>query len=339
MNTLLSQILIVDDNHDDLSLLAMQLRRANYIVLEAETGESCLKVVNQIQPDVILLDVMMPGINGFETCRRLKAIPALADIPVIFLTSLNDVEDKVTAFKVGGADYLVKPSQREELIARIENQLALKRSKLEIQELNTQLEEHIQKRLVELHNESLWRRQYEQEVAKLLETVRHQGQQLGTLMQFCMDGAGAAYYDVARVVSELPRTYLNLLSEHLSLANIHAEASQDKTASLLISEHLTASIELLHSLTEQLERAVEKQLHGGNDQPQTPNPLAKLSTREQEILRLIADGSSNSEIAQMLSLAEPTVRVYRSRIMGKLQLDDATSLIKFAIKHNLTTVQ
>lgn len=338
MNNTLSQILIVDDNADDLNLLAMQLRRANYIVLEAETGENCLTLLNQIQPDLILLDVVMPGINGFETCRRIKAIPHLADIPVVFLTSLGDVEEKVTGFKVGGVDFLVKPSQKEELIARIENQLALKRSRLEVSELNQQLEEHMQKRLVELHNESLWRRQYEQEVAKLLETVRHQGQQLGTLMQYCIDGPGAERFDMASILVGLPHAYLNLLREHLSLAHVHAEASQDRTASLLVTEHLSAGIELLNSLDEQLERSAEKQFKDSEVTPKAPNALAKLSTREQEILRLIADGSSNSEIAQLLSLAEPTVRVYRSRIMGKLQLDDATSLIKFAIKHNLTTV-
>jgi len=334
----LSQILIVDDNPDDLNLLAMQLRRANYIVLEAETGENCLTLLNQIKPDLILLDIMMPGLSGIETCRRIKAIPTLVDIPVIFLTSLSKVEEKVNGFKVGGVDFLVKPPQKEELIARIENHLALKHSRQETLELNRQLEEHMQKRLVELHNESLWRRQYEQEVAKLLEAVRHQGQQLGTLMQYCIDGAGADRVDMAQALMELPRAYLNLLREHLSLANIHAEASQDKTASLLVTEHLSASIELLNTLDEQLERSAEKQFKEMEVVPQVSNALAKLSAREQEILRLIADGSSNSEIAQLLSLAEPTVRVYRSRIMGKLQLDDATSLIKFAIKHNLTTV-
>lgn len=338
MNTSLSQILIVDDNPDDLNLLAMQLRRANYIVLEAETGENCLTLLNQIQPDLILLDVMMPGIDGFETCRRIKMVPNLVDIPVIFLTSLTDVEDKVAGFKAGGVDYLIKPPKKEELIARIENHLALKRSRQEISELNQQLEEHMQKRLLELHNESLWRRQYEQEVTKLLETVRHQGQQLGTLMQYCIDGPGAEHFHLSTVLTGLPKAYLNLLREHISLAHVHAEASQDKTAGLLVTEHLSAGAELLSSLEEQLERSVEKQLNDLEPAPQSPNALAKLSAREQEILRLIADGSSNSEIAQLLSLAEPTVRVYRSRIMGKLQLDDATSLIKFAIKHNLTTV-
>lgn len=338
MSNLLSQILVVDDNPDTLNLITMQLRRNNYIVLEAETGENCLTLLKQIKPDLILLDVVMPGINGFETCQRIKAIPMLADIPVIFLTSLGEVEDKVAGFNVGGVDFIVKPPQKLELIARIENHLALKRSKMAVVELNRQLEEHMQKRLVELHNESLWRRQYEQEVAKLLETVRHQGQQLGTLMQYCIDGAGVDKFDMAKMLMGLPRAYFNLLREHLSLSHVHAEASHDKTASLLVTEHLSASIELLNTLEEQLERSAEKQFRDLDETPRTQNAIAKLSSREQEILRLIADGSSNSEIAQLLSLAEPTVRVYRSRIMGKLQLDDATALIKFAIKHNLTTV-
>ncbi|MEZ4620003.1 MAG: response regulator [Caldilineaceae bacterium] len=319
MATTLSQILVVDDNPDDLTLITMQLRRSNYIVIEAETGEHCLTLLGQIQPDLILLDIVMPGMDGIETCRRIKAIPSLASIPVIFLTSLGETADKVRAFQAGGVDFLVKPSQKEELIARIESHLALQRSKTEIEELNAQLEEIMQKRTVELHNESLWRRQYEQEVAKLLETVRHQGQQLGILMQFWFDGAGSDKLGLTNILTDLPRAYFHLLREHVTLAHVHGEASQDKTAGLLITEHLSAALELLNSLGEQLEQAAEKQHKAPHQINNTHSALSKLSAREQEILRLIADGSSNTEIAQLLSLAEPTVRVYRSRIMGKLQ--------------------
>lgn len=335
----LSQILLVDDNHDDLNLLAMHLRRANYIVLEADTGENCLTLLSQLKPDLILLDVMMPGMDGYETCRRIKAIPSMAEIPVIFLTSLEQGEDKVQGFQVGGVDYIVKPPQMPELFARVENHLALRRNKAEVTELNAQLEELMQKRLVELHNESLWRRQYEQEVAKLLETVRHQGQQLGTLMQYCIGSVDGEAPNLGDALIELPQSYLNLLREHLTLAHNHAGAIRDKTAGLLVTEHLAAATELLDMLKEQMQQAVAKQRRKTDGQsPQTLGSLSKLSAREREILRMVADGQSNAEIAQMLSLAEPTVRVYRSRIMGKLQLDDATALIKFAIRHNLTTV-
>lgn len=335
---MLSQILIVEDNPDDLNLLSMHLRRANYIVIESETGENCLTLLAQLKPDLILLDIIMPGIDGFETCRRIKAIPSMAEIPIIFLTSLEQATDKVKGFQVGGVDYIVKPPQPQELYARIENHLALQRSKGEVVELNAQLEEIVQKRLVELHNESLWRRQYEQEVGKLLETVRHQGQQLSKLMQYCLDCSPNSSLDLGSVLLELPETYLNLLKEHLALAHNHAEATQDKTASMLVTEHLSAAMELLSSLRDQMRRVSLQHQQEFTGSSQSLNSLSKLSAREQEILRMVADGRSNSEIAQLLSLAEPTVRVYRSRIMGKLQLDDATALIKFAIKHNLTTV-
>ncbi len=333
----LSQILIVDDNPDDLNLLAMHLRRANYIVIESETGENCLTLLSQLKPDLVLLDVRMAGIDGFETCRRIKAIPSMKEIPVIFLTSLEDPADKVEGFQVGGVDYIVKPPQPQELFARIENHLALQRSKIEVVELNAQLEELMQKRLVELHNESLWRRQYEQEVAKLLETVRYQGQQLGLLMQFCL-GSDSKEADVGKVLLELPKTYLNLLREHLTLAHNHAAVTQDKTAGMLVTEHLSAAMDLLSTLKDQLQQVATQKGRSIETTAQSLGSIAKLSAREQEILRMVANGRSNAEIAQMLSLAEPTVRVYRSRIMGKLQLDDATALIKFAIRHNLTTV-
>ena len=334
----LPQILIVDDNPDDLNLLAMLLRRANYIVLEAETGENCLKLLSQITPDLIMLDVVMPGMDGFETCRQLKTIPQVAEVPVIFLTSLDQPEEKVRGFGVGGADFVVKPLERQELFARIENQLALQRSKAEVVELNTQLEELMQKRMAELHTESLWRRQYEEEVTKLLETVRYQGEQLSMLMQSYMKHSQGDQSNVVNALSELPQAYFNLLREHLNCAQFHAEAMQDKTTGTLITEHLSAGAELLNSIDTQLRKVAINYNGTVNGAGGHHDVLEKLSTREQEILRLIADGSSNSEIAEMLSLAEPTVRVYRSRIMGKLQLSDVTSLIKFAIKHNLTAL-
>lgn len=336
----LAQILIVDDNADDLALLAMHLRRANYIVIEAETGENCLTLLSQLKPDLILLDVMMPGLSGYETCQRIKAIPSMADIPVLFLTSREDTEDKVKGFQVGGVDYLVKPIQPPELFARINNHLELQRNKTEVVELNTQLEELMQKRLVELHNESLWRRQYEQEVAKLLDTVRQQSEQLSTLMSYCLSGSDRELSHLRTILTDLPQTYLSLLKEHITLANSHAAAFSDKTASTLVTDHLSAATELMNSLTRQVKEAAMQRLQPSHvdGSAQTISLLSKLSAREQEILRMVADGHSNSEIAELLSLAEPTIRVYRSRIMGKLQLDDATALIKFAIRHNLTTV-
>lgn len=122
-------ILIVDDNPVNLGVVVGRLEEQGYEVLVALGGEEALGRAEYAGPDLILLDVMMPGIDGFETCRRLKANPVTADIPVIFMTALGDVRDKVAAFDAGGVDYVPKPFHFEELLARIATHLALKASR------------------------------------------------------------------------------------------------------------------------------------------------------------------------------------------------------------------
>src|SRR5262245_42707322 len=112
-------VLIVDDNPANLDLLFQHLNQAGYKVLVAETGELALKRAELAQPEAILLDVMMPGIDGFETCRLLKQQAATQAIPVIFMTALADIEDKVKGFAAGGVDYVTKPFQPEEVLARV----------------------------------------------------------------------------------------------------------------------------------------------------------------------------------------------------------------------------
>ncbi|AEG50201.1 response regulator receiver modulated diguanylate cyclase/phosphodiesterase with PAS/PAC sensor(s) [Sphingobium chlorophenolicum L-1] len=119
-------VLIVDDNPANLGVIVDHLEDAGLHVSVAQGGEEALKRAQFIQPDLILLDVMMPGIDGFETCRRLKANEATREIPVIFMTALDDIHDKVAAFAAGGVDYVSKPFQVEELLARVITHLELR---------------------------------------------------------------------------------------------------------------------------------------------------------------------------------------------------------------------
>lgn len=126
-------ILIVDDTPANLGVLVETLGAAGYSLMVAEDGEEALTQTAQTQPDLILLDVMMPGIDGFETCRRLKAQPHTRDIPVLFMTALSETADKVKAFAAGGVDYITKPIEHEEAIARVRTHLALRRLQHELQ--------------------------------------------------------------------------------------------------------------------------------------------------------------------------------------------------------------
>ena len=118
-------ILIVDDTPANLSVLAECLSTAGYSLMVAEDGEEALSQTQLTRPSLILLDVMMPGIDGFETCRRLKAADATRDVPVIFMTALADTSEKVRAFSAGAVDYITKPIQHAEALARINTHLTL----------------------------------------------------------------------------------------------------------------------------------------------------------------------------------------------------------------------
>jgi uroporphyrinogen decarboxylase len=132
-------ILIVDDVPANLHVLSQMLTQAGYKTRAVTDGELALETAQKSQPDIILLDVNMPGMDGYETCRRLKAEPPTRSIPVIFLSALGDVEDKVRAFEVGGVDYMTKPFQAEEVVARVETHLAIHRLQMQLEETNQEL--------------------------------------------------------------------------------------------------------------------------------------------------------------------------------------------------------
>ena len=143
-------ILIVDDNPANLSVLLDTLEQHGFEVLVARDGESTLERLSYVRPDLILLDVMMPGMSGFETCRRLKADPATRGIPVIFMTALTNTEHKLEGFRAGAVDYVTKPFQQDELVARVRTHLTLEGLRAELIEANERLEERVGERTREL---------------------------------------------------------------------------------------------------------------------------------------------------------------------------------------------
>lgn len=127
-----ASILVVDDTPANLNVLATILSQQGYKVRPANSGEAALLVAQKALPDLILLDIQMPGLNGLEVCRRLKELEATSQIPVIFISALDEALDKVEAFEAGGADYISKPFQILEVLARVEHQLALGRQRRQI---------------------------------------------------------------------------------------------------------------------------------------------------------------------------------------------------------------
>lgn len=155
-------VLIVDDTPTNLEVLQEVLVNANYEVLVAIDGEGAIEQVKYAKPDIILLDVMMPGIDGFETCRRLKENPETSWTPVIFMTALAETPDKVKGFDVGGVDYITKPFQHSEVLARVRTQIMLS-------SLQRDLEVQVRQRTMELQKlNASYRKFVPQEFLKFL---------------------------------------------------------------------------------------------------------------------------------------------------------------------------
>src|SRR4028119_119024 len=140
-------ILIVDDDSTNLKVLFSFLKESGFKVLVAQDGNSAIEKLQEVSPDLILLDVMMPGINGFETCRRLKSSTLTKDIPVIFMTVLSETIDKLQGLSLGAVDYITKPFQQEEVLARIKLHLKMRNLTKTLEEQNVLLKQEIESRV------------------------------------------------------------------------------------------------------------------------------------------------------------------------------------------------
>ena len=221
------RILIVDDQPENLRLLSSMLTNEGYDVRRAISGTLALRNVQTNPPDLILLDINMPELSGYEVCQTLKSVPKTRGIPIIFLSSSNSEEDKVQAFEVGGVDYITKPFQIREVLARVATQLKLRQlnqlrealSRMLVHDLRTPLS------FITLSSSSLLRRSYikpgDQEI---LRTIYATTQRLSHMLN---DLLVAAKLDAGQLVLHRTIVDLNLLiAEAIKLFSYEAEAKQ-----------------------------------------------------------------------------------------------------------------
>ena len=145
-------VLVVDDVPLNLEVIVEYLINTGHETYVATSGEETLEQLELIKPDLILLDVMLPGMDGFETCRHIKRNEATKDIPIIFMTALSEVSDKIMGFQSGGVDYITKPIQHEELMARVNTHLSMRKVQKELHNANEHLEKRVMERTAQLNS-------------------------------------------------------------------------------------------------------------------------------------------------------------------------------------------
>jgi DNA-binding response OmpR family regulator/DNA-binding CsgD family transcriptional regulator len=299
-------VLVVDDTPETLGFLTDTLDHAGFLVLIATDGASTLDLVDQITPDLVLMDAVMPGMNGFETCRRLKREKLLAHVPVIFMTGLAETEHVVEGLAAGGVDYVTKPLVVDELLARIRVHLANARAAYGS------------------------RAALDASGRFLLATDR-----TGKLL-WCTPKAKELLADCGLTRRDADASLPITLVEQLVRlrregALVHAPAGAGAQALGLEFDgrRLTISVlapigpdELLFRLTEV----------GGDGDEQLLQQSHSLTTREAEVLLWISRGKSNREIGEILTISPRTVNKHLEQIFVKLGVENRASAAARAVR-------
>jgi two-component system sensor histidine kinase/response regulator len=245
-------ILIVDDVAENLELLFNMLTRNNYEVRRVLSGKIAIKIAEIEPPDLILLDIRMPEIDGYEVCRRLKKSEITKNIPVIFLSALNDIFDKVRAFQVGGVDYINKPFHLEEVLARVENQLKLVRMQKQLQQQNLVL----LKTNKDLHQRTNELEILNKELAIFNSRVSHD---IKNHLQV-INGLSAILWETYKQEKNLDRDYADFLKQINDAGNEINQIIEDlKRLSLVNNTHLEISDVNLSEMVEGILLNLKKQ--------------------------------------------------------------------------------
>ena len=286
-------ILIVDDSPDTLSMLNDVLESANMTTLVALEGKQALSIAKKMTPDVILMDAIMPNMDGFETCAQLKASPELRNIPVIFMTGLSDTDSIVKGFAAGGVDYLTKPINPQELIVRIITHLNNARTALSAQ--------------------------------TALDTA---GQNI-----FAIDDAGNKLWAtpmVSHLLAEVSRHGATQAFEQaLQTWLMHTPDEGNRLPISVGDSQYTAIYFGSANQGEHLIRLVDE---SAGDAATILKQQFAITAREADTFLWLAKGKTNREIAQILDMRPRTVNKHLEQLFKKLQVDNRTTAAAMAIQ-------
>lgn len=293
-------ILVVDDSPDSLKFLTDIIEDIGATALVALSGQKSLDVINQVTPDVILMDAIMPSMDGFEACRRIKSNSAMLHVPVIFMTGLSDTEHIVAGFQAGGVDYLVKPIDPDELVARMQVHLA-----------NARLAQSAYVAMDEA-------RRFLMAIGKDGE-ILWETPQAGKLIEPFMDADSSS----ERQLPEYVKQWLNHQFQATEKAPEQLVLSDIDECQVLISYVGQSGAD------EYLLRIIE------NDFESIQARLSKvfgLTLREAEVLTWIANGKANRDIGAILDLSPRTINKHLERISRKLGVENRTAAAAMALK-------
>lgn len=293
-------VLVVDDSPESLGFLTDALEVEGFTVLVALSGEMALNLVDKIEPDVILMDAIMPGMDGFETCRQLKHNRKISHIPLIFMTGLSETEHIVKGFEVGGVDYVTKPIIAEEMIVRIRAHVANARVTH-----NSQLELDNARRYLL--------------AADVSGMVTWSTPQAGELLERQIPGLSRDGQILAPEI--LPWIQSALTPNTVKVGNYNLSIPDDARLTLCSMGAINAR--------ELLIRIIEND--ATKDQARLVSAFG-LTAREAEVLVWIAFGKSNKEIGEILGLSPRTVNKHLEPIFEKLGVENRTSAAACAIR-------
>jgi CheY-like chemotaxis protein/DNA-binding CsgD family transcriptional regulator len=274
-------ILVIDDSTDNLQLFGKLLEPLNVDISFASSAAKALDILDSLAPDLIVLDIIMPEIDGFELCQIINKKELTKDIPVIFLSAKDNLEDITKGFTLGARDYITKPFVKEELIARVSTQLDIRNKELKLKELNKNLEKMVNVRTAELSDKKEQLAEYNATLKVLLENR-----------------------DKDRKIIE-KRIINNVCDMVLPIISKLKKTSLDRRQMMLLNQSIESLQDIVSPLMSNLNDALG--LYG-------------FTSTELNIIKQIIKGMRTSEISEALNLSESTINFHRNNIRRKLNL-------------------
>lgn len=291
-------VLVVDDSPEFLNFLTDALEDGSRMVLVALSGNSALRLVDRVRPDIVLMDALMPGMDGFETCRRLKASEMFVDVPVIFMTGLSDTEHVLRGFEAGGVDYVVKPVVPDELMARMQRHLTNARKAYRAREALDAAGRFLV--AVDFNGRITWSTPH----AAQLIAPEAAGEGRGAFV--FADKVAGWLRSLPERTSPAPPLKLNI-GERLLHVSYVGPFGPGEALLRIRGEEIEDEIQLLHQ-------------------------RLPLSPREAQVLLWVRHGKSNREIAAILNISHRTINKHLDQIYAKLGVENRTAATATVLK-------